>query len=530
MRAPGVLAAIVVVTVALASSAPARAERVAVVIGNNVGQRDDAPLRFAEDDAVRVGDALAAVGGFDAGDVNVLRGAEVGAVRRAVLGMNERLRQAPSPDSMLVVYYSGHADARALHVGDGALPLQELEQMVRSSAARFRVLIVDSCRSGVLTRAKGGRAAAPVDIRVSGEGDADDEGLVILTSAAAGEDAAESDALQGSFFTHHLVSALLGAADDNADDVVTLDELYRYAWQHTIRDSSRTLLGVQHPGYRYDLRGTGDIVLARLRARHAWGLLRVPAGVDVMLFSGDRAGRLAAEFRRSARGTGALVVRPGRYFVRARGDRVLYEGAVDVDVATPRVLELDRLERVDYARLARKGGGGAVVADGSEMSAGPVVGAFVRSALTGPQPCTGGVFGIDVAVGPLLVSPRVGACGESFAHDVMAAMTTELHATVGVDYVFDLPWGLAVGLGPEVGAAWLHQSFAADVARTPPNSLGGPVVGAHGSVAWQLPLGFTPMATLFTRTYVLPVERAAGVSEVAALFVTGGALTLTRYF
>jgi uncharacterized caspase-like protein len=522
MRNPALLF-VVVASLLASSSTPARAERLAVVIGNNVGQGDDLPLRFAEDDAVRVGDALVATGGFDAGDVSVLRGADVGDVRRAVLGMNEQLRQTSSPDSMLVVYYSGHSDARALHIGDGGLPLRELEQMVRSSAARFRVLIVDSCRSGVLTRAKGGRATAPVDISASAESVDDDEGLVILTSAAAGEDAQESDALQGSFFTHHLVSALLGAADDNADEVVTLDELYRYAWQQTIRDSSQTLLGVQHPGYRYDLRGTGDIVLARLRTRHARGLLRIPEGVDVMLFSGDRSGRLAAEFRRSTR-TGSLAVRPGRYFVRARGERVLWEGPVDVDGTTPRVLELDQLERVDYARLARKGPAG------KDTSAGPVVGAFVRSPLTGDVPCVGGVVGADIAVGPLLVAPRIGSCGESFAHEVLSATTAELHASVGVDYVFDLPGGLAVGVGPEVGAAYLHQTFDAAVARTSANRLGGPLVGAHGSVAWTLPLGFTPTVTLFARTYVLPVERSVAVSEVAALFVTGGVVTLTRYF
>jgi hypothetical protein len=284
MRAAALVPLVVLAAATSVSSRPARAEHLAVVVGNNVGQRDDVPLRFAEDDAVRVGDALVATGGFPAGDVAVLRGAEAGDVRRAVLGMNERLRRTPADDSTLVVYYSGHADARALHTGDSTLPLQELEQMVRSSAARFRVLIVDACRSGVLTRTKGGRAAAPVDLAATVEGSAAaGEGFVILTSAAAGEDAQESDALQGSFFTHHLVSALLGAADADADDVVTLAELYRYAWEHTIRDSSETLLGVQHPGYRYDLRGSGDIVLARLRTGRAWGLLRVPPDVVVFL-------------------------------------------------------------------------------------------------------------------------------------------------------------------------------------------------------------------------------------------------------
>ena len=80
------------VTSTLLMSAPSRADRLAVVIGNNIGAPDEQPLRFAEDDAVRVADALVAVGGFDAGDVSVLRGAEVATARRTVLAMNERLR------------------------------------------------------------------------------------------------------------------------------------------------------------------------------------------------------------------------------------------------------------------------------------------------------------------------------------------------------------------------------------------------------------------------------------------------------
>jgi hypothetical protein len=385
-------ASFVVLALCALTSTSSLAERLAVVIGNNVGERSELPLRFAEDDAVRVGDALVAVGGLDAGDVSVLRGANVTAARRTVLAMNERLRQTPTADSTLVVYYSGHSDAQALHLGDTAFPLRELEQLVRSSPARFRVLIVDSCRSGVLTRAKGGRTASPVDISAVSEGNSDDEGMVILTSAAAGEDAQESDALQGSFFTHHLVSALLGAADDNSDDVITLAELYRYAYEHTIRDSSQSMLGVQHPAYRYDLRGSGDVILSRLSSRQAWGLLRLPADIDVTLFAGERSGRLVAEFRRGG-GKGALAVRPGRYFVRARGDRVMWEGSVDVGVQSPYMLDLNTLERVEYARLARKGG--------VDLSVGPLLGVFTRSSLTGQAPCIGAVGGIDVAAGPL---------------------------------------------------------------------------------------------------------------------------------
>src|SRR4051812_37133854 len=85
--------------------------------------------------------------------------------------------------------------------------------LVRGSAATFRILAVDSCRSGALTRVKGGRP--PFDIRIDEH--LSEQGLVLLTSSAADEDAQESDALRGSFFMHHFVSALLGAADADGE-------------------------------------------------------------------------------------------------------------------------------------------------------------------------------------------------------------------------------------------------------------------------------------------------------------------------
>src|SRR5437868_14420464 len=124
-------------------------------------------------------------------------------------------------------------------MGGTQLDLSELEQLVRGSAAGFRLLILDACRAGALARVKGGAPIPPFDIqlgeRVAGEG------AVFLTSSSASEDSQESDEIKGSFFTHALVSGLRGAADANGDGRVTLDETYRYAYDATLRASSRSL-------------------------------------------------------------------------------------------------------------------------------------------------------------------------------------------------------------------------------------------------------------------------------------------------
>lgn len=513
---------LIIVTLAGASPALA-AERYAVVVGNNLGDRRETPLRYAEDDAVRVADALTSVGGFPFENVIVMRSPDAAAMRQAILGMNERLRSLPNAaerDSMLLVYYSGHSDAGALHLGETPLEMMELERMVRSSPARFRVLVADSCRSGALTRTKGGRPGPPVALQAEGLGSS--EGVVVLTAAAAGEDAQESDTLKGSFFTHHLVSGLLGAADEDDDGGVTLAEAYRYAHDQTLRDSSATLQGPQHPSYRYDVRGSGDVVLSRVSEGRGHGRLLLPAGLETLVFSDGGSGRAVAESRRSETPS-VLLLREGRYLVRARGQRSLFEGTVSVAAGASTTVDPARLDRIEYARLARKGGPASTPAFGLGASG------WARTGLTGRTPCVGGQVSGDLVLGAATVRPRLGACGESMSGDLTAS-TLETHLGVSVHYAADLPFGLAARVGPELGLAYLRQRVDGAGSRSGDRSLMGPTVGVEAGLDWNLPGGFSPGLFAFVRTYILPVEGPERAPSVSALFTRGGGVSITKFF
>ncbi|WP_437951550.1 caspase family protein [Sorangium sp. So ce296] len=210
-RLAGLAAAACGLAAAWAAPAEARIERFAVLIGNNAGEKGEVELRYAEDDAAKMVDVLKDLGGFPPANLVLLRSERADTVRRTLIAMNDRVRAAvssPDTDVLYLVYYSGHADANALHLGPTPLSLTEFEQLVRGSAASARLLIVDSCRSGALTRVKGGTSAPPfvikLDQRLAGQG------MVTLTSSSGNEDAQESDELKGSFFTHALVSGCSG--------------------------------------------------------------------------------------------------------------------------------------------------------------------------------------------------------------------------------------------------------------------------------------------------------------------------------
>ena len=119
--------------------------------------------------------------------------------------------RADGGDSLLLFYYSGHADGAALYPAGQPLLFAALRTRLESSAATVRLGIIDACNGGGWTGAKGLHAAPPFAVQVPLE--LAGEGSVLIASSSGSESAHESEVLLGSYFTHHLVAGLRGAAD-----------------------------------------------------------------------------------------------------------------------------------------------------------------------------------------------------------------------------------------------------------------------------------------------------------------------------
>jgi Caspase domain len=433
------------------AAAAAQVDRFAVVIGNDSGQPADAALRYAETDAARMASVLQEVGGVRPENLTLLRGQDAATVRRTLITVNDRVRAA-SGETVLIVYYSGHADAESLHLGATQLDLEEVEQLVRGSAARFRLLVLDACRSGALTRVKGGTPIPPFEIRLGER--VPGEGAVFLTSSSASEDSQESDDIKGSFFTHALVSGLLGAADENGDGRVTLDEAYRYAYEATLRASSRTLAGMQHPTFRYEVRGQGGVVLATVDANmpgRAW--LDFPEGRTWLLFQSSADGGVVGEIGARDRAR-RLSVRAGQYFVRGRGPDVLLEGPVSATAGTTVAVDEKKLDRIAYARLVRKGRGPI-----SAVASLEVEGRLRSSLATDAGLCPGVAVGLAVALRAFTLTPRVGWCRSGFSGPGINASVDQYDLELSATHVWDVGL-LSVQFGLTVGGSLLRQSFS----------------------------------------------------------------------
>lgn len=477
---------------ALASPAGA-VTRYALVLGNDAGDKDEQRLRYAEHDADRFAATLIGLGGFLPGDVVVIRGGDADTARAALIALNARIRQTGGTDAMLVVYYSGHADAERLHLGATNLALAQIEQLVRGSPAAFRLLVIDACRSGALTRVKGGTTVPAFPIALGDTLAAD--GVVFWTASAASEQAQESDAIKGSFFTHFLVSGMAGPADEDGDGDVTTTEAYAYARAATLRASSRTLAGTQHPTFRDELAGRDAVVLTRpgtLGPSRAQ--LRMPAARDVLVLAGSADGPVIAEVGVHDR-TRRVNVRAGRYFIRQRLETHLLEGAVAVAAGDTLDIVDKGLARVEYVRVASKGHT-RVRRDSIEA------GLLARTPIVdGGDFCAGAVAGYAFDLGWVTVTPRLAACRERARNAFLATSTDELTADARIAHAW-LLGRISLTAQVQLGAAMLHQRFAT-AGDAPSRTTAGALFGAGGSVGVALGGGTSLSLATELSTFVL---------------------------
>jgi hypothetical protein len=312
---------------ARAEAAPGPTRRLALVVGANRGGERNVRLRYATSDARSFADLLVELGGVRSEDLVLLVDQPLSSFRDA----SERLRaRAASAVGLgqrceFVFYYSGHSDEEGLLFENEKLPYSDLRAAIERVPAAVRVAILDSCSSGSITRAKGGSAKPAFLFDAS----SDMEGHAYITSSSAAEAAQESDKLGGSFFTHHLVSALRGAADVRGQGKVTLNEAYAYAFRETLASTEKTQYGPQHPAYEISLTGSGDLVVTDLRSSRA-GIL-FSDELEGAIYVRDSKGDLAVELDKELGGRMEIGLPQGKYSVSmSKGD-----SRMQADVVVP---------------------------------------------------------------------------------------------------------------------------------------------------------------------------------------------------
>jgi hypothetical protein len=325
--------------------------RFAIVAGANRGSQDRVALRYAITDAERFASVLTRMGGVNAADLLVLREPTRQAFLDALAVVRDRAARAhlESTRTEVILYYSGHADEKGLMLGRETIPYRELKDAMHAMATDVGITVLDACASGVITRLKGGQQHPAFMTDESMQM----QGYAFLTSSSENEAAQESDRLQGSYFTHSLVSGLRGAADTSGDGKVTLGEAYQFAFNETLAQTTTTQAGAQHPAYDIRMAGTGDVVMTDVRENSA-SIILGPE-FDGRFFVRNSKRQLVAELYKPGGRTVEIGLEPGKYEIHYEQEPQILASTLTLAEGERRALNREAFSPASKTHTQRRG-------------------------------------------------------------------------------------------------------------------------------------------------------------------------------
>jgi uncharacterized caspase-like protein len=324
----------------------------AIVVGSNAGGPGQTDLRYAEDDARRMGALLVELGGYKSDQVDVVVHPTPDQLRARINALADKLNAdlVAGRQSRVFFYYSGHARASALDLGSEELLLIELRQRLFQLPSKLTVVVLDACQSGAFSRVKGAQPTA--DFSFNSRQQLDATGVAVLASSSGSELSQESEQLKSSYFTHHLIVGMRGASDGNKDGLVTIDEAYRYAYHQTLLATAETAVGGQHVSLEVDLKGHGEVPLSYPRA--ATSTIELPATLEgKTLVENKRSRTVVAETYKAKGAAVRIAVAPGEYRVIVRQGSTLSR----CEVSSGGIVDLSRCTKEEVVVAASKGGG-----------------------------------------------------------------------------------------------------------------------------------------------------------------------------
>lgn len=301
---------------AVASSVP-HPHAYGILVGTNVGGAGQQTLRYAEDDARKMADVLRQLGRYGTSDLRVLVRPSRDNLLSTLDGVAAKMRehQAKGEQAVLVFFYSGHARAGSFSLGGEELAVTTLREKLRQIPSTLTLVVLDACQSGQFARIKGVEPAA--DFSYNSVSRLTTKGIAVMASSSAQELSQESDELHSSYFTHHLIVALRGAADADGDGRVSLDEAYRYAYRRTLASTSQTQVGGQHVTLETDLAGQGDVPVTY--PADAKSQLELPGALSARILVQQKpSGNVVAEVQKAKGAPLRLALASGHYEVIVR--------------------------------------------------------------------------------------------------------------------------------------------------------------------------------------------------------------------
>ncbi|MEM1324041.1 MAG: caspase family protein [Bacteroidota bacterium] len=233
----------------------------AVVIG--VSSYGHMPaLRYTDDDAYRMYAFLKSPEGGALRDDQISILIDEEATKANIVNTMTEVFSKAGPNDLVMLYFSGHGLKGSFLPIDfdgfnNKLFHEEINQILKTSPAKYKLCIADACHSGSLLAMKGTtESALSKYYRTLAQAQ---PGTALIMSSKSNETSLESSGLRQGVFSHFLIRGLKGEADKDRNKVIVISELFDF-----INENVRDYTGMrQSPVIKGDYDGNMTVGVVR---------------------------------------------------------------------------------------------------------------------------------------------------------------------------------------------------------------------------------------------------------------------------
>jgi tetratricopeptide (TPR) repeat protein len=195
-------------------------------------------LRYSDDDAYQMYAFLKSPEGGALSDSQITLLVDENATKAQIISSLQQKFSTASENDLVIFYYAGHGMEGSFipYDYDGTestkLLHKDVQKIFTSSKAKNKLFIADACHSGSSSEGLRGNAKETMDkyyqalAKTSG-------GTALMMSSKAEETSLENKTIRQGVFSYYLIRGLKGEADFNADNIVSVRELFDYVQTQT---------------------------------------------------------------------------------------------------------------------------------------------------------------------------------------------------------------------------------------------------------------------------------------------------------
>lgn len=191
-------------------------------------------LRYTDDDAYRMYAFLKSPEGGALSDEQIMVLVDEEATKENILKKMNYVFSKAGPNDLVMLYYSGHGLKGSFLPIDfdgynNKLLHTEINNIMEKSRAKYKLLLADACYSGSLFTMRSAEVPDAINTYYSTLAEAG-SGTALIMSSKSEETSLESSEVRQGVFTHFLIRGLKGEADNDANKVITIDELFGFVY------------------------------------------------------------------------------------------------------------------------------------------------------------------------------------------------------------------------------------------------------------------------------------------------------------